>query len=234
MDGARRACHHLWLVLVLAVAGLLAWLAMLPAVDALARQALWIHAVQSAALHHLVPMLLVRTWCDSDVSTARTRTAAAALQCCAAGLFGLLTVFWMLPTMHLRLMLSDECYTLMNWSMLLSGIWFFSQCRRDMSRRALLILAGAPQAAMGLTLTLSEPIYAVQMALCRSAPQPGIALIQTMLRDALRPEQDQLLAGTLFLLSSSVFILSGLVRCPRSEQYGGGAVSDGDSPKTSL
>jgi putative membrane protein len=90
-------------------------------------------------------------------------------------LFVGLLYFWLIPAIHTRVMLDSNLYDLMNWTMALNGIAFWSlildgrpkpPARLSSLMRALLILViELPQMVLGAVLSLSErdyyPVYTI-------------------------------------------------------------------------
>jgi putative membrane protein len=90
-------------------------------------------------------------------------------------LFVGLLYFWLIPAIHTRVMLDANLYALMNWSMALNGVMFWSlildsrpkpPARLSHLMRALLILViELPQMVLGAILSLSEhdiyPVYTI-------------------------------------------------------------------------
>ncbi|HVV26759.1 MAG TPA: cytochrome c oxidase assembly protein [Rhizomicrobium sp.] len=90
-------------------------------------------------------------------------------------LFVGLLYFWLIPQIHTRVMLDADLYNLMNWTMALNGVMFWSlildsrshpPARLSHLMRALLILViELPQMVLGAILSLSEhdiyPVYTI-------------------------------------------------------------------------
>jgi putative membrane protein len=90
-------------------------------------------------------------------------------------LFVGLLYFWLIPAIHTRVMLDANLYELMNWTMALNGVMFWSlildsrpkpPARLSHLMRALLILViELPQMVLGAILSLSEhdiyPVYTI-------------------------------------------------------------------------
>ncbi len=90
-------------------------------------------------------------------------------------LFVGLLYFWLIPAIHTRVMLDRNLYELMNWTMALNGVMFWSlildsraepPARLSHLMRALLILViELPQMVLGAILSLSEhdiyPVYTI-------------------------------------------------------------------------
>jgi len=90
-------------------------------------------------------------------------------------LFVGLLYFWLIPQIHTRVMLDANLYTLMNWTMAINGVMFWSlildsrakpPARLSHLMRALLILViELPQMVLGAILSLTEhdiyPVYTI-------------------------------------------------------------------------
>lgn len=113
----------------------------------------------------LVPLL--------DVKPVRLLLAVLQHKVVAPLLFTGLLYFWLLPWLHTRAMLDRSLYDLMNWSMAINGVMFWSliadprphpPARLSVLWRCLAILIiELPQMALGAVLSLSEtdfyPVY---------------------------------------------------------------------------
>ncbi len=90
-------------------------------------------------------------------------------------LFVGLIYVWLIPSIHTRVMLDDNLYQLMNWSMAIDGIFFWClmldpkpkpPARVSIGMRALLTMAVVPpQIAIGAVMALSStdfyPVYKI-------------------------------------------------------------------------
>jgi putative membrane protein len=87
-------------------------------------------------------------------------------------LFVGLLYFWLIPQIHTRVMLDANLYALMNWTMAVNGVMFWSLILDSrpkpparlshLMRAALILVIELPQMVLGSILSLSEhDIYAV-------------------------------------------------------------------------
>lgn len=182
-----------------AAGALLLWVGMQPSLDAVARQSLWLHSLQSACIHHAAPMLLAlacgRAAPRRGATVARRRAsplAATVLALAFAGMSGL----WMLPSLHVRLMEDAQFYSAMKWGMALTGLLW---CRVMVAFAgdpgigparywAFSLGAAAPQVAVGIVLVVSLPLYPM---ICSASSVP-----------VLDPVGDQRWSGVLMACSA--------------------------------
>ncbi|GAA0534329.1 putative membrane protein [Rhizomicrobium palustre] len=179
----------LWRGLVF-IAGMLGNYAVLQThIDYVAQHMFFIHRAAHFWLHHLGGFLIalglagkvIRAgmpfWLNPMLDAKPIRACLAILQhkLVAPFLFVGLLYFWLLPGLHTRVMLDRELYDLMNWTMALNGIMFWSlivdprphpPARLSVLWRALAILIiELPQMALGAILSLAEvdfyPVYAI-------------------------------------------------------------------------
>ncbi|SEG17429.1 cytochrome c oxidase assembly protein [Marinobacterium lutimaris] len=98
-------------------------LGMLPWGDQLARFSIWLHSLQSVAVHHLAPMLWMLAFTNaSGRGDARETGSAPVLAIALLLAFALLSWIWMLPALHTPLMHDAGLYMAMRWAMALSGL----------------------------------------------------------------------------------------------------------------
>ncbi|WP_432695689.1 cytochrome c oxidase assembly protein [Marinobacterium sp. YM272] len=98
-------------------------LGMLPWGDQLARFSIWLHSLQSVAIHHLAPMLWMLALTGAKRTEGVRRTGRAPAPAVALLLvFALLSWIWMLPSLHTALMHDAVLYMAMRWAMALSGL----------------------------------------------------------------------------------------------------------------
>ncbi len=105
----------------------------------LAEHMFFLHRVQHLVMHHLGPFLIALAWPGAVLARgmpawalgiARSRPvrrACGAIQqpVLAAILFAGLIFLWVYPPLHFRVMVDARLYALMNWSMVVDGIFFF-------------------------------------------------------------------------------------------------------------
>lgn len=98
-------------------------LGMLPWGDQLARFSIWLHSLQSVAIHHLAPMLWMLALAAAERSgECRHKEQIPALAIAMLLVFALLSWIWMLPSLHTPLMHDAGLYMAMRWAMALSGL----------------------------------------------------------------------------------------------------------------
>jgi putative membrane protein len=100
----------------------------------------FLNRIQHVAMHHLGPLLIALGCAGPTIKRGmpiraqkliESRAVAMTLQILqqpvvAAFLFVGLFYFWLIPWVHFRAMLDPRLYALMNWSMVLDGILFWS------------------------------------------------------------------------------------------------------------
>lgn len=164
----------------------------------------FLNSIQHVVMHHTGPLLIalggagptLRRGVPAPVrkiSEARAaRDALRALQqpAVAVVLFsGLAYALWLVPAVQFRAMLDWRLYTVMNWSMVLSGILFWSlvldprpkpPARASFgTRMAIAIAVMFPQIALGATITFSQTELYPFYTLCgRLLPSIGVLLDQ--------------------------------------------------------
>ncbi len=201
--------------------------------DYLAQHMFWIHRLQHLVLHHLGPFLLALAapWAVMALALPerlRERVLRPVWRhpwvhrayrwiqqpLIAAGLFVGLIVYWLLPSAHFAAMLDDRLYWLMNWSMVIDGLLFWSMILdpRDVRSGArasfgtrILILWGImlPQIAVGSWIALSRrDIYTVYAVCGRIWP--------------ISPLVDQHIGGLVTWIPACMMsVIGGLVLLPR-------------------
>lgn len=159
--------------------------------DFLAQHMFWIHRLQHLILHHIGPVLLVLS---APVPILRAGIPAAAWRVLrkswvsgpigglwralqhpllAPVLFVGLIYFWLIPSVHFTAMIDQRRYLLMNWSMLVDGIFFWWMILAPIEaqgaaavpygRRVIVLTAVAlPQIVLGAYIALcSRPLYSI-------------------------------------------------------------------------
>ncbi len=138
----------------------------------LAEHMFFLHRVQHIVMHHLGPFLIALAWPGEVLArgmpgwalrlalSRKARRVCAAIQqpVVAAVLFVGLVFLWLYPPLHFRAMVDARLYALMNWSMVVDGIFFFC-----------LVLDPLPVTSSGLSL-------AGRIVLALSVQIPQIAL----------------------------------------------------------
>jgi putative membrane protein len=147
--------------------------------DYMAQHMFFLNRVQHVVMHHLGPFLIALGGAGGTIvrgmpgwarKLALSRPAATALHIVqqpmlAAFLFVGLFAFWLLPAIHFRAMLDPQLYAVMNWSMVLDGILFWSLVLDPRlapparigfgARVALALFVMFPQILIGAIITLS-------------------------------------------------------------------------------
>lgn len=138
----------------------------------LAEHMFFLHRVQHLAMHHMGPFLIALAWPGEVLARGMPRwalrlalsrpmrRACAAIQrpVVAAVLFAGLVFLWLYPPLQLRAMVDARLYAVMDWSMVVDGLFFF-----------FLVLDPRPVAPSGLSL-------AGRIVLAMSVQLPQIAL----------------------------------------------------------
>ena len=108
--------------------------------DYMAQHMFFLNRIQHVAMHHLGPFLIalsnvgaiikrgmparLQRICEGGVAASILRVLQQPFV--AAFLFVGLFYFWLIPSIHFRAMLDDRVYRLMNWSMVIDGLLFWS------------------------------------------------------------------------------------------------------------
>lgn len=157
--------------------------------DYLSQHMFFFHRFQHLVLHHLGPFLIALGGAGSvvwrgipgflkPILTSRpVRRAVDFIQhpAVAPVVFVGLIYLWLFPEMHARVMLDDNLYGLMNWSMAVDGIFFWClvldsrpkpPARLGLGMRALLVcVVVPPQILVGALLALTNrdiyPVYKI-------------------------------------------------------------------------
>ncbi len=173
----------------------LAGLALLYAVtqtgfEYLAQRMFFTNRIQHVVMHHVGAMLLALNWAGPVIAAggpawlgraATSQAAAASLRVVqqpviAALLFVGLFYFWLIPPVHFRAMLDPVLYPVMNWSMVLDGILFWTLVldprpapparARFGIRAALAVAVMFPQILLGALVTFSTRDLFPHYAFC--------------------------------------------------------------------
>ncbi len=204
---------------------------MLPWGDQLARFSIWLHSLQSVAIHHLAPMLWMLAFAAADRSCAQQRaTHVPALSSALLLAFALFSWAWMLPSLHRVMMHDAGLYMLMRWAMALSGLalvfvaWQAKGGRRSRSGFGVgpwinLVMSG-PMVAWGVAMLVMPDLYS-------SIHSPmGHSMMMAAVPDYLSLPMmlDQRLGGFIFLLFGLTCLAMGYRPLAR--------VAEGVSPKS--
>jgi putative membrane protein len=163
------------------VGGLLSFYIVLQThVDFLAQHMFFVHRAAHFVLHHLGAFFIalgmagpvVRAgmprFLDAVVDAKVVRRAVDLLQHPAVApiLFVGLLYFWLIPQIHTRVMLDANLYDLMNWTMAINGVMFWSLVLdarpkpparlSHLMRAAMILIIELPQMVLGAILSLSE------------------------------------------------------------------------------
>ena len=100
----------------------------------------FIHRLQHLVLHHLAPFLIALAWpestlarwphCLSRLGRIGRPLRAACAPWLTALLFNGLVLLWLIPVVHFPAMLDWRLYRVMNWSMLVNGLLFWTLALR--------------------------------------------------------------------------------------------------------
>jgi len=177
---APEARPRLWrrIVFVLGVGALYAVLQ--TRFEYMAQHMFFLNRVQHVVMHHLGPFLVALAWPGAAIRRgmparvrriAENRSLAALVRMLqqpvlAPILFVGLFFLWLIPSVHFRAMLDPRLYALMNWSMVLDGLLFWSlvldprpkpPARISFGARAALSFAVMfPQILLGAIITFSQ------------------------------------------------------------------------------
>ena len=158
-------------------------------IDYYAQHMFFVHRWAHFVLHHAGAFLIAMGMCGEVLwaglpgflkPIVKSRTVQATMNflqhpVMAPFLFVGLLYFWLIPAIHTRVMLDANLYALMNWTMALNGVMFWSlildsrakpPARLSHLMRALLILViELPQMVLGAILSLSMhdiyPVYTI-------------------------------------------------------------------------
>jgi putative membrane protein len=194
-------------------------------VDYYAQHMFFVHRAAHFVLHHLGAFFIALGMAGPAIRAGMpgfarplldarpVRSAMDVMQhpAVAPVLFVGLLYFWLLPAIHTRVMLDSNLYDLMNWTMALNGIAFWSlildarpkpPARLSSLMRALLILViELPQMVLGAVLSLSESDYYPVYAIC------GRAFDMTALNDQHYGGLIIWLPGTLTSFAAMIVVL---------------------------
>jgi drug/metabolite transporter superfamily protein YnfA len=206
--GARRIGPTLGAALLLAIG-------MAPPLDDYARHSVLLHALQSALLHQIAPVILaVLGFRPGARVLARLGPKAAGRVVAALGLgHVVMALLWVWPPLHLPLMQSAFLYSAMKWAMALIGLLFWCAIPAPVGRRLPVLLTALPQAAVGTLLLVLPPLYPM---ICVTMPNALLPLDWMLALDA---ASDQAAGGAVLLLAALV--------CPRGSRNVAGATDAG-------
>jgi putative membrane protein len=172
------------------VAGVLSFYVVLQTrIDYYAQHMFFVHRGAHFVLHHVGAFLIalgmagpvvhagMPDFLKPVVDARPVQAVAAFLQHPAVAplLFVGLLYFWLIPQIHTRVMLDENLYELMNWSMAINGVMFWSLILDSRTkpparlshllRAGLILVIELPQMVLGAILSLSEhdiyPVYQI-------------------------------------------------------------------------
>jgi putative membrane protein len=172
------------------VAGVLSfWIVLQTRIDYFAQHMFFVHRAAHFVLHHLGAFLIALgmsgpvLWAGMPGfvrPVIRSRPVQAILSflqhpVMAPFLFVGLLYFWLIPQIHTPVMLDANLYALMNWTMAVNGVMFWSLILDSrakpparlshLMRAALILVIELPQMVLGSILSLSErdfyPVYTI-------------------------------------------------------------------------
>lgn len=189
----------------------------------LAEHMFFLNRLQHIGMHHLGPILIALAWPGATIKEGMPRflgrlaahpfvTAILAVvqqPFIAALLFVGLIAFWLIPSVHFRAMIDPELYAVMNWSMVLDGLLFWSLVLdpRDCPpartsfgvRAALVTVVMFPQILLGAMITFTPHVLYSYYDLCgRLYPSIGA-------------RADQQAGGVIIWIPAAMMSVLGLV-----------------------
>ena len=176
--------------LICFVAGLASfWIVLRTRIDYYAQHMFFVHRWAHFVLHHAGAFLIAMgmsgevlfagmpQFLKPVVKSRPVQATTNVLQhpAMAPFLFVGLLYFWLIPAIHTRVMLDRNLYELMNWTMALNGVMFWSLILDSrakpparlshLMRAALILVIELPQMVLGAILSLSEhdiyPVYTI-------------------------------------------------------------------------
>lgn len=156
----------------------------------LSQHMFFLNRLQHLAMHHLGPMLIALGWPGATIRRGMPapmqrvidhpamRLVLRVVQhpVIAAVLFVGLIALWLIPSVHFAAMIDPQLYAVMNWSMVVDGILFWSlvldprprpPARLGFGMRAILVIGVMfPQILMGSLITFSNRVLYPYYDLC--------------------------------------------------------------------
>ncbi|MGN6765857.1 MAG: cytochrome c oxidase assembly protein [Rhizobiaceae bacterium] len=117
----------------------LIWIVLQTRFEYMAQHMFFLNRAQHVVMHHIGPFLIALAW-PGEALTAGMPDSVKRLMCwrplkavvaivqqpfLAAVLFFGLIALWLTPSIHFRAMIDPELYTVMNWSMVVDGLFFW-------------------------------------------------------------------------------------------------------------
>jgi putative membrane protein len=179
----------LWRVICFVVGVASFWIVLQTRIDYYAQHMFFVHRAAHFVLHHSGAFLIalgmggpvlyagMPDFLKPVVTSRPLQRSLAVLQhpVMAPFLFVGLLYFWLIPQIHTRVMLDANLYELMNWTMAVNGVMFWSLILDSrakpparlshLMRAALILVIELPQMVLGAILSLSEhdiyPVYTI-------------------------------------------------------------------------
>jgi putative membrane protein len=179
----------LWRMICFVVGVASFWIVLQTRIDYYAQHMFFVHRAAHFVLHHSGAFLIalgmggpvlfagMPDFLKPMVMSRPVRSVLAVLQhpVMAPFLFVGLLYFWLIPQIHTRVMLDANLYALMNWTMAINGVMFWSLILDSrakpparlshLMRAALILVIELPQMVLGAILSLSEhdiyPVYTI-------------------------------------------------------------------------
>ncbi len=201
----------------LSLTAIIFFVSMHPMVDSLARHSIWLHCLQSSLVHHLVPLALLFSITITNNKNAQPKVYTTGLIIFSIITFNLMSLMWVLPSLHMQLMENGLLYSAMKWAMALTGILLckamlsfnHSSQIAGLNYKQFSILMLAPQMLIGLTLMLLPPLYPMPEDMMLHLAQT-VPLAQYL--PHLSESMDQILGGLLLLIATLIFLVIDLKR----------------------
>jgi putative membrane protein len=170
----------LWRTIFYYAGILLIWLVLQTRFEYMAQHMFFLNRAQHVVMHHLGPFLIALAWPGKTLMEGMPepvrklthwrplRIVMAIVQqpFLAAVLFVGLIALWLTPSIHFRAMIDPGLYTVMNWSMVVDGLFFWCLVLDPRPappayasfaiRAALTMLVMFPQIVMGALITFAE------------------------------------------------------------------------------
>ena len=202
---------------ILSLTTLLFFMSMLPLTDSIARHSVWLHCLQSSLIHHLIPFALLATLPTKVMAYPnQPSTTTSSLLIFSILTFNLMSLMWILPALHLRLMQDALLYSVMKCGMALTGILLcqsmqaFNYYKKiaGLNYQNLNMLMLLPQALIGLALMSLPPLYAMPETLMHQQHMQIVA----QLMPQLSAQQDQIIGGLILSIASLLFLFMDIKR----------------------
>ena len=175
----------IWRTACFAVGWLVTYVVLMTRYEYMAEHMFFLNRIQHVVMHHFGPLLIVLGWPGGSILRGMPGPLARLLQsrwvvtpvhwiqqpALAAFLFVGLILLWLIPSIHFVAMIDPQLYAVMNWSMVVDGVLFWSLIldpRPSPPARATFLVRCAlcigimfPQILMGAFITFStHDLYA--------------------------------------------------------------------------